>query len=165
MALLEAGRIVADTWTAVEDDAPLPKGPAIVSLARLRAEAPALLAHFAPLGVDLPNDADPAELEGALHRVDLVVLHFPKPRDGRAFTQARQLRERFRFAGGIRAVGHVLPDLYLFMLRCGINGVEVPDDADVDVWTRAGAVIPTAYQAAATGDAPLGLLRRRIALG
>lgn len=164
MALLEAGDIVADGWARVDDAAPLPDGPVIVSLARLVAEAPSLLARNAPVGVAVPNDANPVQLVPFLDRLALVVLHFPKHRDGRAFTQARALRERFGYTGTIRASGHVLPDLYLFLLRCGVTSIELPFGTDAAAWDRARAVIPTAYQSAVAGDAPLSLLRRRIAL-
>jgi uncharacterized protein (DUF934 family) len=165
MALLEAGRLVADPWTRAEDGAPLPDGPAIVGLARLLAEAPSLAARGLPLGVALPNDADPAVLAPHLDRLALVVLRFPRHRDGRAFTQARALRERHGFLGRIRAAGHVLADQHQFLLRCGVDSIELPDGADIAAWERARALIPTAYQAAVAGDMALGQLRRRIALG
>lgn len=165
MALLEAGRIVPDTWLRAADGDPLPDGPTIIGLARLETEAPTLLARNTPLGVELPNDVAPARIARMLDRLAVVVLHFPKHRDGRAFTQARALREQLGFRGEIRAAGHVIPDLYAFMLRCGFSSVEVPDGTDPTPWAAARAVIPIGYQAAVAGDAPLGVLRRRVALG
>lgn len=167
MPLLEDGRLVPDHWIAVADDAPLPEGaPALVGFARLLRETDALSARNAPLGVALPNDADPAALAPVLGRLSLVALHFPKHRDGRAFTQARSLRERHGFAGEIRAAGHILPDQHAFLLRCGFSTVEIPADGDLAAWQRGLSAIPVAYQPAVAGDAaPLGLLRRHVGLG
>ncbi|WP_237215818.1 DUF934 domain-containing protein [Falsiroseomonas oryziterrae] len=167
MPLLEQGRLVADAFVAIADDARLPDGaPALVSLARLQAEATALLARNAQLGVLLPNDTDPSALAPFLHRLSLVALRFPKHRDGRAFTQARALREHHGFAGEIRATGHVLPDQHAFLLRCGFSTVEVAESADLAAWQRGLHAIPIAYQPAVAGDAtPLGLLRRHVAVG
>ena len=167
MPLLEAGALRPDPWIAVADDQVLPDGaPVLVSLDRLIREAPGLAGRNAPLGVVLPNDADPASLAPLLDRLSLVALRFPKHRDGRAFTQARALRERHGFAGEIRATGHVLPDQYAFLLRCGVTTVEVPEGTDAATWERSAHVVPVAYQAAVAGDAgALGLLRRHVAIG
>ncbi len=160
MALLEEGALRPDRFSRVSDDASL-TGAAIISLARLLSE-PSL--PYAEIGVALPNDADPALLAPFFDRLALVVLHFPKHRDGRAFTQARALRER-GFRGTIRATGHLLPDQHAFLLRCGVTSIEVPDDADPAPWQAALTRIPVAYQPAVTGDAaPLGLLRRHLRL-
>ncbi|WP_270938658.1 DUF934 domain-containing protein [Falsiroseomonas oryzae] len=166
MPLLEAGALRPDPFVAVADDASLPApAPVLVSLARLLREAAPLRARNAALGVVLPNDVDPAVLAPLLDRLALVALCFPKHRDGRAFTQARSLRERHGFAGGIRATGHVLPDQYAFLLRCGVTAIELPEGADAAAWDRARQAIPLAYQPAVAGDAaPLGLLRRHVAL-
>ncbi len=167
MPLLEHGRPVPDPWIAVADEAPLPEGaPALVTLVRLLAGEAALSGRNAKLGVALPNDADPAVLAPLLDRLSLVALRFPKHRDGRAFTQARALREHHGFTGEIRATGHVLPDQYAFLLRCGVTTVELPDGADTAAWDRALHAIPLAYQPAVAGDAgPLGLLRRHLGFG
>jgi uncharacterized protein (DUF934 family) len=167
MPLLEYGRPVPDPWIAVADEAPLPEGvPALVTLARLLAEEAALSGRDAKLGVALPNDADPALIAPLLDRLSLVALRVPKHRDGRAFTQARSLREHHAFEGEIRATGHVLPDQYAFLLRCGVTTVELPEGADPEAWHRALHLIPLAYQPAVAGDAaPLGLLRRHLGFG
>jgi uncharacterized protein (DUF934 family) len=95
----------------------------------------------------------------------LVAIRFPKFRDGRGFTLARTLRERYGFTGEIRALGHVLPDQHLFLLRCGFSSVAVPDDADLAVWTAAIGRFHVAYQPALAEKAPLSLLRRRLGGG
>jgi len=160
MPLLEDGRLVADDWAVVADDAPLPDAPAILTLARLRAEA--VSGRNAKLGLALDPATQPEEIADLLPRLSLIAVSLPKSKDGRAFTQARSLREHFGFQGEIRATGHVLPDHYRMLLRCGVSTVQVPEGADPAVWTRSADVVDIAYQSALDAGAPLGLLRRRM---
>jgi uncharacterized protein (DUF934 family) len=160
--LLENGRPVVDPWTSVADDAPLPEGPVIVSLGRWRGERQGLLGRNTPLGVRLASDQSADALAEDLERLALVALEFPKFRDGRAFTTARALREHQGFRGEIRAVGHVIPDQYLFLVRTGFSTVEVPDGADPERWRQALGEFSVAYQRSQDGAGPLGGLRRRL---
>lgn len=160
MPLLDAGRLVPDAYLRIADDAALPDAPAIVSLARL----PQVEAHRTPLGVALPPEVPAATLAPFLPRLALVVLTLPKFRDGRAFSQARALRERYGFTGEIRAGGHVIPDQYLALLRCGVSTVELPDGADPAPWEAARHILGIAYQPSLIPDAPLSLLRRKLEL-
>ncbi|WP_043363254.1 DUF934 domain-containing protein [Belnapia sp. F-4-1] len=164
MPLLEDGRLRPDDWTSIEDDAPLPEGPAIISLARLQAEAATLAGRNAPLGVAVAPETQPEEIAPFLSRLALVALRMPKSKDGRAFTQARSLREHHGFAGEIRATGHVLPDQYAMLLRCGVSTVEVPEGTRPETWARSRDAIRIGYQAAQGADHPLSLLRRKLEL-
>lgn len=165
MPVLEDGRLWPNPWVAVADDEPLPDGPAILGPARLLRDAAALAGRTAPLGLALPPDTAPAEVAPLLPLLALVTLRLPKFRDGRAFTQARALREYHGFAGEIRATGHVIPDQYTALLRCGFSTVEVPEGTDPAVWNAARRIVGIGYQPALTPDAPLSLLRRALAVG
>jgi uncharacterized protein (DUF934 family) len=162
MPLLENGRLVADGWAIVADDAPVPEAPAILSPARLRQEAAALAGRNVPLGLAIGPEVQPEEIADLLPRLFLVALRLPKSKDGRAFTQARALREHFGFKGEIRATGHVLPDQYRMLQRCGVSTVEVPEGTDPAQWERSRRVVDIAYQPALGAASPLGLLRRRL---
>ncbi len=164
MPLLDGGRLVEDPYALVGDEEALPEGAALVSLDRLRREADGLAGRNAPLGVTLPPGTDPAALKPWLPRLALVALVLPKHRDGRAFTQARALREYHGYTGEIRATGHVIPDQYAALLRCGVSTVQVPDGAEAGTWTRMRDIIPLAYQPAMAGDGARSLLRRRVGL-
>lgn len=87
-------------------------------------------AHIeAPGTLVLPNDVD---VEGAdLQGVSRVVLNFPKFADGRAFSQAVELRRRRRFAGDIVATGDVLIDQVLQMKRCGFTEAVLRADQNI----------------------------------
>lgn len=148
MALIKDGAVVDDPWVAVADDADLPQArPAIVTLERWRAERDALIGRNAPLGVRLASDRSPAEIADDLDRLALVALEFPVFTDGRAFTSARLLRERYGYSGEIRAVGNVLRDQILFMVRCGFDAFEMSSARAASEWRQAAAEIDVFYQA------------------
>lgn len=147
LTLDKTGRVVTDRWIHLADEAlPPESGAVIVSLARLQAE-PDLRAG--ELGVALPVGGDVAALLPWLGRLALIALPFPVFKDGRAFTGARELRERHGFTGDIRATGHILPDQYVALLRCGVTSVELPETADISVWASALRRHETAGAAAA----------------
>src|SRR5262249_26286761 len=103
MPLLKNGAVIDDRWRRLADDDPLPGTDAvIVSLARWRADR-ALAGRGGPLGLALKNNDPVLPLAGELHRFELIALEFPKFTDGRAYSQARILRERLGFKGELRA--------------------------------------------------------------
>jgi uncharacterized protein (DUF934 family) len=161
MPLVREGQIVEDTYVRVLDDAPAPEGvPVLVSAQRFLADARELTERDAPVGVLWPNDRRVAELEPWLGRVSLVALVFPKFRDGRAYSQARLLRERYGFRGELRATGDVLRDQFHFLLRAGFDSFEVKKAADARVFAQAAARYSVFYQPSADGRLPA--LRRRL---
>ena len=165
MPLLEAGKPIADEYVRVEDEAPLPEAaPVIIGFARLERDAAALAGRNAKLGVIVPQGLDPEKLAPYLDRLALVVVQFPKFRDGRGFTTTRILRERYGYMGEIRAVGHILPDQYQLLRRIGVTSVEVPEGADPKRWQEAMSLYHIAYQASRGEDTPLAQLRRRLAV-
>lgn len=85
---------------------------------------------YKPVGVILPNDADIEVLEHDAAKLSLVVLQFPKWTDGRAYSQARILRQRYRFSGEIRATGDVLVDMMPLLARTGFDAVALRADQD-----------------------------------
>jgi uncharacterized protein (DUF934 family) len=151
MQLVKEGRAVADTFARVADDAPVPDGvPVIVSATRFLAEAEAFARRDAPTGVIWPNNRRVAELVPHLDRLALVALVFPTFKDGRAFSQARLIRERYGFTGELRATGQVLRDQFVFMLRAGFDAFEVTKDADAAVFAEVARRYSVFYQP--TGD-------------
>ena len=160
MPLLKHGRIVDDAWIAVADDAPLPEGAAIVSLERWQAEREQLAARNAPLGVRLGSDQPPTLIADDLGRFAVVALDFPTFKDGRGYSYARMLRERYKYAGEVRAVGEVLRDQFLFMHRCGIDAFEVASDKAEEDWRAALGEIDVFYQPGTAGGPSAIKLRR-----
>lgn len=161
MSLLKRGRLLADPWLAVADDAELPPaGPLLVSLARWQRERDALRARNDAIGVRLPNSAPVEAIADDLDRIELVALEFPKFNDGRAFSQARLLRERHGYQGELRATGQVLRDQLLFMARCGFDAYEIAKGEPVAAWAAAIAEFSVFYQPTGDGRATAAALRR-----
>jgi phosphoadenosine phosphosulfate reductase len=129
MPLWRDGAFAEDVWTTLEDAAPVPAaGAIIVSFARWSAEREALAARADPVGVMVVAGKDAmAQLPEVAER-PLVALSFAKFGDGRAFSYAELLRERYGFAGVLRAVGEVLLDSLALMQRCGFTEFEVTDE-------------------------------------
>ncbi len=162
MPLIRQGRIVADDYVRVVDDAPIPEDAAvIVPAARLAADWEALSRRTQPIGVLWPNNRNVAELSPYLDRLALVALVFPSFRDGRAYSQARLLRERYRFRGELRATGQVLRDQFLFLHRVGFDAFEVSKPADAEAFASVLSRFSVFYQPA--GDGRLAALNRRLA--
>jgi uncharacterized protein (DUF934 family) len=164
MQLVEGGGIVDDRYVHVADDAAVPeRGPVIVSAKRFLAEADTLTRRDDALGVVWPNDRRVAELAPWLGSLALVALHFPKFRDGRAYSQARLIRETHGFRGTLRATGDVLRDQFHFLTRAGFDSFEVKKPADAKVFTEVLARFSVYYQPGADGRA--SALRRRLKSG
>jgi len=159
MPLIKDGVLAEDAYTAVADDAALPDGPVIVSLKRLRAERGTLLARNQKLGVKLTSEESPEGLGSDLDRLSLVVLEFPKFRDGRPFSWARILRTRLNFRGEIRASGDFLYDQVAFLQRVGVDAFELPPGLTPDLFARAQSEMTLVYQPAADGKKTIRQLR------
>ena len=161
MPLVENGRIVEDRYLRVDDDAPLPERvPVIVSAKRFFADADVLTRRDGSLGVLWPNDRRVAELQPWLGHLALIALNFPKFRDGRAYSQARLLREQYGFGGTLRATGDVLRDQFMFLVRAGFDSFEVKKPADARAFAESVARYSVFYQPTADGRVPA--LRRRV---
>ena len=121
-----------DRWHEVTADDSIVAVPAaepwsIVSLAQwqsVRGSWP----DETPVGLIVDNDVDIESVAADLPRFALVALHFPKCTDGRAYSQARLLRARFRFAGEIRATGEVLVDMLPLLARTGFDAAVLRPD-------------------------------------
>ncbi len=156
MALIKNGAQVSDQWIYADDGTPVQADiPTIVTLGRFLNERDTLIRSSAELGVKVSPGDDVTVLERDLDRLRVVALDFPKFTDGRAYSAARILRQRFQFEGEIRAVGEVLRDQYLFLSRAGFDAFEVRDGADARDWLTAVREFSHHYQPAADGSRPV----------
>jgi uncharacterized protein (DUF934 family) len=143
-----------DAFTTVDDDQSVPPGDVIVSLARFQREGRALLDQGRQVGVLLASNESPETLVVDLPRLSVLALSFPKFRDGRAYSAARVARERLAFTGELRAVGDVLLEMGMPLVRCGFDAVEPADGATPEQWTHVAHRFRHVYQRAADGRTP-----------
>ncbi|WP_395671057.1 DUF934 domain-containing protein [Phenylobacterium sp.] len=156
LKLTPAGGFVLaeDPFTRVTDDWAIPKGDVIISLTRFQAEGEALLAEGRKVGVVLDSHEEVEALAYDLPRLSVVAFNFPKFGDGRAYTNARLLRERFGFKGEVRAVGDVLREQALFMVRTGFDAYEPADGSTPETWGAAVDRYRHVYQRGADARSP-----------
>lgn len=161
MPLIENGELVADRFTRVADEDALPVGrPVLLTLERFLKEDEALAASGAEIGLIWPNNKPIDEIVAYLPRLSLIALNFPTFRDGRAYSQARILRERLGWKRPLRAVGNVLRDQFLIMNRSGFSQIEPAKAADAQAYDEALHSYTVFYQP--TGDGRKSLLRARL---
>jgi len=161
MPLVKGNTVVADKFSHLTDDAPLPAdGAVLLSAERFLADPEAALSRNGKAGVIWPNNRDVDDLLPYLDRLAVIALVFPIFRDGRAYSQARLLRERHKFKGELRATGQVLRDQFMFMLRAGFDAFEVKKDKDAQVFADVAHRFSVFYQP--TGDGRVTAFHRRL---
>jgi uncharacterized protein (DUF934 family) len=168
MALLErqgdGAAMIADRFERVDDEQGLPtSGGVLVSVARFDAEKDALLARDGELGVWLKSDETPSAIAEDLDALALVALDFPVFSDGRAFSSARLLRERYGYRGELRAIGDVLCEQIPFMLRSGFDTFEMSSERALDEFRAVVSEVRVVYQP--TGDGRATALDARLGRG
>lgn len=131
--------------------AELPEDERIVPLAQWHGEA----------GVLLGTADDPASIAGELEKISTVAIEFPQFTDGRGYTIARLLRERYGFKGEIRAIGEVLRDNLFYLSRCGFDSFVPSDQSKMEEALKGLADFSDGYQASV--ERPQPLFRRRAA--
>jgi uncharacterized protein (DUF934 family) len=135
-----------DPFTTVGDEREIPPGDVIISLARFQEHGDRLLSEGRVVGVRLESHEEVEALAYDLPRLSVVALAFPKFGDGRAYSYARLLRERFGFKGEVRAVGDVLREQAGFMVRCGFDAFEPADGSTPEEWAQAAHRFRHVYQ-------------------
>jgi uncharacterized protein (DUF934 family) len=165
MALIRNRKLAHDPWKLLQSspDGALPTVPEhgriIVPLAVWKALREQLLARGDSVGVLLRPEDDPAAIASDLEHLEVIAVHFPAFTDGRGYSTARLLRERYGWRGELRATGDIQRDQLLFLERCGFDALELREGEDVETALRAFDDFSEAYQAAVHPRLPL--FRRR----
>jgi uncharacterized protein (DUF934 family) len=150
MPLIKNGRLVDEDWAFADNETPLGEGQVSVTLARFKAEREELIGRNVPLGVRLMPSDDPRDLADDLDRLSLIEVSFPKYADGRGYSQAQLLRRRLGYTGELRAVGDVLRDQALLMVRSGFDALALAN-TDIKGFEAALAEYQNVYQSDARG--------------
>jgi len=154
--------LIEDSWQLFEQGstAPLPAGgDVIVPLDAWLLARETFVARSGRVGVWLNPDADPAALAPDLSRVSLIAIRFPHFSDGRGYTLARLLRERYGYRGELRAIGDVTRDQLFYLSRCGFDAFALRADQNSVDALAALDDFSEAYQASV--ERPVPLFRRR----
>ena len=163
MTLVKSGKISGDAFVHIADDVSIPDdGAILISAARFLDDPEALSRRIGRTGVIWPNNRDVDDLVPYLDRIAVVALVFPTFRDGRAYSQARLLKERYGYRGELRATGQVLRDQFLFMLRAGFDAFEVKKESDAEAFANTVKRYSVFYQP--TGDGRMTALHQRMLL-
>ena len=162
--LINDNKIVCDDWQLLPKEfdptAPLPASKSIVPLDLWLARRDELT-DVSALGVWLDSDQHPEAIADDIGRFDVIAINFPAFKDGRGYSYARLLRDRYGYTGELRAVGDVLRDQLFYLRRCGFNAFAVRADRDIHDALASLSDFSDAYQGAV--DQPLPLFRRRVA--
>ena len=159
--LIKQGQLVQDDWQLIEqwpDGETLPTGKLIVPLSLWLSHHEELV-NREHAGVWLDSDQAPSCLDKDLQNLDLIAINFPSFADGRGYSYARTLRERYNFQGELRAIGDVLIDQVYYLKRCGFDAFALRSDQDPQTASDSLATFSDSYQAAV--DQPIPLFRRR----
>jgi uncharacterized protein (DUF934 family) len=163
--IIKDGNVVTDPWLRLElnpdGSAPstLPLRDIIVPLAMWLEQRVHLLVRPGRLGVWLDSHEDPAAIAEDLKLFGVVAVNFPKFGDGRGYSTARLLRERYGWKGELRAFGDIFRDQLLFLAGCGFDAFALREGEDPQEALAGFGVFSESYQA--TVAQPLPLFRRR----
>lgn len=161
--IIKIDQVIDDTWELLNKDASFDElsnsGDIIVPLTMWREHSTALKARDGQVGVWLDADEMVEELVADLPDLQVIALNFPAFTDGRHYSSARLLRERYAYPGEIRAIGDVLRDQLFIMRRCGFDAFAIRPDRDPYDALEGLKDFTVTYQAAA--DDPRPLFRRR----
>ncbi|MCK0069067.1 DUF934 domain-containing protein [Kordiimonas laminariae] len=129
MALINFTGIEAGNWTVLaEDEQPTEGAKVAASVTRIADESEEFFAAVGELGAVVSTETAYADLAPLLNKLSFVAIEFPAFTDGRGFSLAVRLRKDLGFKGEIRAVGPVMPDQAMHLMRSGFDTVDVADE-------------------------------------
>ncbi len=163
MQVIKDGSVIDDDWLLIrdiEDSSPIPGGDVILPLAFWHANRNQLLKTKKKHAIWIDGSIETESFLGDIEFFSIIALDFPTFKDGRSYSHARLLRERYNYKGELRAVGDVLQDQLFFMERCGINSFQIRDDKDIEQALNGFKSFSNRYQAAADNTIPISKKRK-----
>ena len=164
--IIKNGQVIDDAWLVLklaEGETPeaiaLPDAPTLLPLAVWLARKDEIIARRQPVGIWLESSEGPEAIADDLSHFTVIGVNFPKFADGRGYSTARLLRERFAYTCEIRALGDVLQDQLFLLKRCGFDAFAVREGKDIEAALAGLNAFSESYQSAV--DQPQPLFRRR----
>jgi len=105
----------------------------ILSISQWREAKHIVQEHKIDVAVEFSSSVCSLSDKDDISKATMVQINFETFKDGRPFTFAKILRKKYNFKGELRASGHVLPDQFVFLIRCGFDSVEIKEE-DKDTW-------------------------------
>lgn len=147
MALYRDGKFESDSWRRLEGGELPGEGRVLLSLAEWRRFSAEHQNSNVAFGVMLEPGETAEMIADDLPRLALVAVSFPKYTDGRGYSTARILRDRYKFAGELRAVGDILFDQVQLYGRSGFDSLEIKDPVTIKLLESGrGPVMTHFYQ-------------------
>lgn len=148
-----------NTWTLIDSDynlsAGAPEQDLLVSLETWEKLKDQLSNHQGRIGLEISGEVEPENFVDQLDKFAMIAIVFPKFADGRGYSLARLLRERYGYGGELRAKGDVLRDQLFYLQRCGFNAFEIREDRCVEDALNAFEDFTVTYQADANEKRPI----------
>jgi len=159
--IIKNGKLQEDNWTLlIEGEATSAGAQCLIPFKLWQDHRNHIVeADDSQIGVLLEPDTDPAEIAEDLGKLGLIAINFPVFTDGRGYSIARLLRERYKYTGELRAVGDVMHDQLFYLARCGFDSFQIKDNKDAEAALAGLNAFKNPYQAAADYSEPL--YRRR----
>ncbi|MEL7304803.1 MAG: DUF934 domain-containing protein [Myxococcota bacterium] len=157
--ILSHGSLLDDEWQDFGDERIEVATSLIADEETLRSEGQGLAERGLKLALRVDGARMPEHYADLLSLLDMVVIHFPAMNDGRGFSSARELRERYDFSGTIRASGRFIPDQMGYLARVGFDAWELAEDGREQTFIRELRRFAGAYQRL-PGDVALELVHR-----
>ncbi len=156
MKIIKDNAIIDDEWQCLTDvEGELPTGDVIVPFAYWLEHKSELMNRDSKLGVSIDGSIETEDVAKDQSNFDLIALEFPAFADGRSYSHARLLRDRYGYSGELRAVGDVLRDQLFYMRRCGIDSFTLREDKGFEDALDAFKEFTVTYQTAADGAIPV----------
>jgi uncharacterized protein (DUF934 family) len=160
--IIKGCKIVADDWAVLDKDIALDSilenGKFIVPLKYWLANREAL-DRRGDIGLWLDSDEDTDSIESNCNYLPVIAINFPSFADGRGYSYARLLREKYGYSGELRAIGDILKDQIFFLKRCGFDAYAIRADRDIADALDSLKDFSDSYQVAV--DQPEPLFKRR----
>jgi uncharacterized protein (DUF934 family) len=158
MRVIKDKAVINDDWQLIreiDNDASIPEGKVIVPFAYWQANRDALLKQNTEHAVWIDGATQTEALQDDLEHFSMIALDFPAFKDGRSYSHASLLRNRYNYKGDLRAIGDVLRDQLFFLQRCGMSSYEVREDKDINDALKSLEDFSVRYQAAADDALPI----------
>jgi uncharacterized protein (DUF934 family) len=143
--LIKNQAVAVDSWKTLElgegetpETVTLPAGDIIFPFAVWQARKTEIIAGHKRIGLLIQPDERVEDIAADLDYFIVIAVNFPKFVDGRGYSTASLLRQRYHYQGELRAVGDVLHDQLFFMKRVGFDSYALKDGKNVAFALEAG---------------------------